>query len=44
LVERWDSLTDEEKMVIQLFIDWDEVLESLTPASSGSLPEDQPSA
>jgi len=44
LIERWDSLTDEEKMVVQLFIDWDEMLESLTPVSAGSVPEDPPSA
>ena len=44
LIERWDSLTDEEKMVVELFIDWDEVLESITPAFAESVPEDPPSA
>ena len=39
LIERWDSMTDKEKMVIQFFIDSDEMMESLTPDPAESAPD-----
>ena len=33
LIERWDSLTEEEKLMLNLFIDWDEVMESIVAAA-----------
>ena len=40
LIERWDEMSEEEKLAIQGIIDWDEVMQSITPASAESLPED----
>ena len=40
LIERWDSLTKEERLMLNLFMDWDEVMDVITPASEESLPED----
>ncbi|MCS5642130.1 MAG: hypothetical protein NZ807_02575 [Dehalococcoidia bacterium] len=34
LIERWDSLTKEERLLLNLFIDWDEVMEIIDPASA----------
>ena len=43
LIERWDEMSEEEKLAIQVIIDWEEVMQSITPASDESLPEDPPS-
>jgi len=40
LIERWDEMSEEEKLAIQVIIDWEEVMQSITPASEESLPED----
>ena len=40
LIERWDEMSEEEKLAIQVIIDWEEVMQSITPASAESLPED----
>ena len=40
LIERWDEMSEEEKLAIQVIIDWEEVMQSITPASAVSLPED----
>ena len=40
LIERWDEMSEEEKLAIQVIIDWEEVMQSVTPASEESLPED----
>ena len=29
LIDGWDSMSNEEKMVVQLFSDWDEVMETI---------------
>jgi len=34
LIERWDSLTKEERLMLNLFIDWDEVMEIIDPATA----------
>jgi hypothetical protein len=34
LIERWDSLTKEERLMLNLFIDWAGVMEIITPASA----------
>ena len=39
LIERWDEMSEEEKLAIQVIIDWEEVMQSITPASEESLPE-----
>jgi len=33
-------MSEEEQLAIQVIIDWEEVMESITPTSEGSLPED----
>ena len=40
LIERWDEMSEEERLAIQVIIDWEEVMQSITPASEESLPED----
>ena len=40
LIERWDEMSEEEKLAIQVIIDWEEVMQSITPASEESLPKD----
>ena len=39
LIERWDEMSEEEKLAIQVIIDWEEVMQSITPASEESLME-----
>ena len=34
LIERWDSFTEEERLMLNLFIDWDEVIDVITPATA----------
>ena len=40
LIERWDEMSEEEKLALQVIIDWEEVMQSITPASAESLPKD----
>ena len=40
LIERWDEMSEKEKLAIQVIIDWEEVMQSITPASEESLPKD----
>jgi len=36
LIERWDEMSEEEKLAVQVIIDWEEVMQSIAPASEES--------